>query len=156
MKIHKLSLLSQITAALREQNRMVVHAHGCFDLLHLGHIRHLRAAKRLGDVLVVTITPDQFVNKGPKRPLFAADLRAEALAALETVDYVAINEWPTASPTIQLLKPNIYVKGPECVNVKSVGLLDEADAIRMVGGTLCFTNDPVFSSTALIAALEGA
>lgn len=109
----------------------------------------------MGDVLVVTITPDKFVNKGPRRPMFSADLRAEALAALEAVDYVAINEWATAAPTIQLLKPRIYVKGPECVNVKSAGLLDEADAIRAVGGTLCFTNDPIFSSTALIAALGG-
>ena len=80
----------------------VVLAHGCFDLLHIGHIRHFQAAKRLGGTLVVTVTPDRFVNKGPRRPLFTEHLRAEAIAALECVNFVAINEWSSAVETICL------------------------------------------------------
>src|SRR2546423_15713098 len=95
-KISKLASLAQILARLRESGKKIVHCHGVFDLLHIGHIRHLETAKRFGDVLVVTLTPDIHVNKGPDRPVFNEHLRAEALAALSCVDYVAINEWPMA------------------------------------------------------------
>lgn len=83
------------------------------DLLHIGHIRYLEKAKRLGDILVVTVTPDCYVNKGPHRPAFPDLLRAEAIAALDAVDYVAINEWPTAVETLDLLRPDVYAKGAE-------------------------------------------
>jgi cytidyltransferase-like protein len=66
-KIKRLEDLAKTLASLREKGRKVVHCHGVFDLLHIGHIKHLEAARKLGDVLVVTITPDRFVNKGPKR-----------------------------------------------------------------------------------------
>ncbi len=65
-----------------QAGKIVVQAHGTFDLLHLGHVRHLEAARKLGDVLVVTVTADRFVNKGPGRPVFNAELRAEMLATL--------------------------------------------------------------------------
>ena len=77
---------------LAQGGKSVVQAHGTFDLLHLGHVRHLEAARRLGDVLVVTVTADRFVNKGPGRPVFNAEMRAEMLATLEYVDWVAIND----------------------------------------------------------------
>ena len=64
----------------------IVQAHGCFDLLHLGHIRHLQAAKAAGDYLIVTVTPDEFVSKGPGRPVFPLEQRMEALRALACVD----------------------------------------------------------------------
>src|SRR5579862_9157209 len=91
----------------------VVQCHGVFDLLHIGHIKHFQSAKDYGDVLAVTITPDRFVNKGPNRPCFTEKLRAEAIAALDCVDYVIINAWPTAVEAIKKIKPHVYVKGSE-------------------------------------------
>src|ERR1700726_4271037 len=84
-KIRSIEEIAAITEQLRQTGRIVVQAHGTFDLLHLGHVRHLEAARRLGDILVVTVTPDRFVNKGPGRPVFNAELRAEMLGALEHV-----------------------------------------------------------------------
>ena len=75
---------------MQQEGKKIVHCHGVFDLLHVGHIRHLNHAKKIGDVLVVSITSDRFVNKGPNRPAFTQSLRAEALSSLECVDYVLI------------------------------------------------------------------
>ena len=86
-KIKSVEELVSLLEPLRPKK--IVHCHGVFDLLHVGHIRHFEQAKRLGDILVVTTTPDQYVNKGPHRPAFTEDLRAEAIAALESVDFVA-------------------------------------------------------------------
>ena len=110
-KIKRIDELTRTLAALRADGKKIVHCHGVFDLLHIGHIKHLEAARKLGDALVVTLTPDRFVNKGPHRPAFPERLRAEALASLACVDFVAINEWPTAVETIERLRPSYYVKG---------------------------------------------
>ena len=112
-KIKTLTELAASVAALKQQGKVIVHCHGVFDLLHPGHFRHFEAARRLGDVLIVTLTRDEFVNKGPGRPVFNQRLRAESVAALASVDFVAINDWPTAVNTINLLRPDIYVKGSE-------------------------------------------
>src|SRR5438876_10958016 len=125
-KVRRLEELSQTLATVRESGKRIVHCHGVFDLLHIGHIKHLEAARNLGDVLVVTITPDRFVNKGPHRPAFPERLRAEALASLACVDYVVINEWPTAVETIRTLKPDLYVKGV----ARESGKRDHTDAIQ--------------------------
>src|SRR5881275_2201448 len=109
-KIRRLEDLAKHLAMLREQGKKIVHCHGVFDLLHIGHIKHLEAARQLGDALVVTLTPDRFVNKGPHRPAFPERLRAEALASLACVDFVGINEWPTAVETIKRIRLNFYVK----------------------------------------------
>ena len=89
-KLMTVSALAETLAAARAGGRRVVQCHGCFDLLHIGHIRYLQKAAKLGDLLVVTVTPDRFVNKGPHRPAFPEALRAETLAALDCVDFVAI------------------------------------------------------------------
>ena len=131
----------------------MVLCHGVFDLLHVGHIKYFEEAKKMGDVLVVTLTPDKYVNKGPHRPAFAQDLRAEALAALQAVDYVAVNEWPTAVETIALLKPDYYVKGPDYKKAsddRTGKIIDEKKAIEAVGGELKFTTGQTYSSTSLI------
>src|SRR5262249_36014971 len=101
-KILSLELIAERLGALRARGETIVLCHGCFDLMHIGHIKHLQAARRMGDVLVVTVTPDEHVAKGDGRPVFTGSLRAETLAALECVDYVAINRWPTAVETIRL------------------------------------------------------
>ena len=115
-KIKDIEELASFLESVRAENSKVVHCHGVFDLLHVGHIRHFEQAKQFGDVLVVTITPDRFVNKGPSRPAFGEALRAEAIAALDCVDYVAINRWPIAVETLRLLRPDFYVKGSDYEN----------------------------------------
>src|SRR5258708_14378338 len=93
----------------RADGLVVVQAHGTFDLLHLGHVRHLEAARKLGDVLIVTVTADRFVNKGPGRPGFNAELRAEMLATLEQVDLVAINDAPATVSAIDAIRPPLSI-----------------------------------------------
>lgn len=151
-KIHALADLRPVLEKHRAAGERIVHCHGVFDLLHIGHVRHFEQARKLGDRLVVTITPDRFVNKGIGRPAFTEALRAEFLANLTSIDYVAINEWPTAVDTIHLLKPNVFVKGSEFKNLQdTIGHVSkEGEAIRAVGGEVAFTEDIVYSSSALI------
>lgn len=152
-KIKPVAELAGILAELKSRGQRIVHCHGVFDLLHPGHIRHLAVAKREGDVLVVTLTPDQHVNKGPGRPVFTERLRAEALAALQDVDYVAINQWPTAVETIRTLRPDVYVKGGDYANRQDdiTGKInDEEAAVIALGGRIHFTDEITFSSSKLI------
>jgi len=152
-KITDLDELALRVKDLKAQGKKVVHSHGVFDLLHVGHIRHFEEAKRMGDVLVVTLTRDEHVNKGPHRPAFPQDLRAEAIAALSVVDYVAINRWPLSVETIKLVRPDIYVKGPDYrIAEKDItgGIIPEAEAVRAVGGEIRFTDDITFSSSAVL------
>ena len=96
-KIRELSDISTLVAEEQKQGHRIVHCHGVFDLLHPGHLRHLQEAKKQGDKLVVSITPDRFVNKGPGRPAFTENLRLEQLAALIYVDYVVLTTLQTQS-----------------------------------------------------------
>ena len=152
-KILDLAALSVVVRELRNEGLRVVHCHGVFDLLHIGHIRHLAKARSLGDVLVVTVTPDRFVAKGPGRPAFTEPLRAEALAALANVDYVAVNHWSTAEETIRVLKPSLYVKGADYRNEAddvTGGIARERAAALSVGTELAFTDEITFSSSRLL------
>ena len=149
-KILPLEVIAARLAAMKRVGKTIVHCHGCFDLLHVGHIKHLQAAKRMGDALVVTVTPDKYVNKGLGRPAFTEDLRAESLAALECVDFVAIDRGPTAVEAIRIVRPDYYVKGQEFENLPSppARLQAEIGAVRQVGGQIRSTREAVFSSTA--------
>ncbi|TVS10614.1 MAG: cytidyltransferase, partial [Planctomycetaceae bacterium] len=150
---NKITSLSEITERLeqpRRESRKVVHCHGVFDLLHIGHIRYLQVARQLGDVLVVTVTADQFVNKGPHRPVFEERLRAEALAALDCVDFVAIHRFPTAMEALRLLRPDIYVKGGEFRDQKTPELLREEAAAAALGIRVEFIDEFRSSSSYLI------
>jgi len=149
----ELEELANQLAVLRAAGKTIVQCHGVFDLLHIGHIRHLEQAKQHGDVLVVTVTPDRFVNKGPHRPVFTESLRIEALAALDCVDYAAINRWPIAVEAIRLLKPHVYVKGPDYQDAArdlTGGITLEESAVQSVGGRLVVTDDIAFSASSLI------
>lgn len=150
--IVELEALAERLRQLKRQGRKIVLCHGCFDLMHPGHIRYFQAAKQMGDVLVVTVTPDRYVDKGPGRPVFDQDLRAESIAALACVDHVAINAWPTAEETLRLLRPDIYVKGQEFEKLedKTGKIQREADVVKEIGAELRFTHEIVFSSTKLI------
>ena len=152
-KIRTLDELQAVTASLRLKGKTVVHCHGVFDLLHVGHLKHFNEAKTFGDVLVVTITPDEYVHKGPNRPAFPTSLRLEALAAIESVDFVAANKWPSAVETIRKLQPAVYCKGPDYQNHKDdlTGNIDnEEQAIASVGGQIRYTKDVTFSSSGLL------
>lgn len=152
-KIKNLDELAVIIQNLKAVGKVVAHCHGVFDLMHLGHIKHFEAARRMADVLVVTITQDQFVNKGPGRPVFGENFRAETIASLECVDYVAVNQWALPVETIKKLKPNYYVKGGEYkeeMKNPSHDINKDYEAIKSVGGEIYFTEEPVFSSSNLL------
>jgi len=152
MKILQLQELAERLEELKSMGKKIVHCHGCFDLMHPGHIKHFQAAKDIGDILIVTLTLDKYVDKGPGRPVFNQRLRAESIAALECVDYVAINKWPTAENTLRLLKPDIYVKGQEFKNMedKTGKIQKENEVLKEIGTQIRFTHEIVFSSTELL------
>jgi rfaE bifunctional protein nucleotidyltransferase chain/domain len=152
-KIQTINNLAKIAAKHRAEGQSVVLCHGVFDLVHMGHIRHMEAARREGDILIVTLTVDRHVNKGPGRPIFPDHMRAEMLAAIEHVDYVGINEDPTAESVLRTIKPSVYVKGSDYENPEedvTGGISREREALEDHGGKLVFTKDITFSSSSLI------
>jgi len=152
MKIVEIDELSNKIKTLKSNGKKIVHCHGCFDLMHPGHIKYFQAAGKMGEVLIVTVTPDIWVDKGPGRPVFNQDLRVESIAALECVDYVAINKWPTAEETLKLLRPDIYVKGQEFEDLedKTGKIQKESEVVNEIGAEIRFTHEVVFSSTKLL------
>src|SRR5438552_502996 len=112
-KICSLPRLLALREEARAAGRAVVHCHGCFDIVHPGHIHHLQIAKTYGDLLIVSLSADAQVNKGVNRPAVPEDLRAQSLAALECVDLVYVNPEPTAAELLEQLRPDVYVKGKE-------------------------------------------
>ena len=152
-KIKSLEAVSKIISLKKSKGKKIVQCHGVFDLLHIGHIKHFKEAKTFGDILVVSITPDKFVNKGPGRPAFSTLLRLEALAALEYIDYVVANKWPTAENVIQMIKADFYCKGPDYKDHSddiTGKIKDEEDAVNSVGGKIIYTDDITFSSSNLL------
>ena len=151
-KVLSLDRLKKTVNVQKKKHKLIVHCHGVFDLVHPGHLKHFEDAKKLGDILIVTISPDHYVNKGPGRPVFNQRLRLEHLSALEMVDYVAVNDSPSAVETILYLKPNIYVKGKEYENLEDLtgNVLREKEAIESVGGKIAFIGSTIYSSTQLL------
>jgi rfaE bifunctional protein kinase chain/domain/rfaE bifunctional protein nucleotidyltransferase chain/domain len=158
--MQKIATPAEATSTVRsaqQAGRTVVLCHGCFDIVHPGHIRHLQHAARLGDCLVVSITGDAMVDKGTGRPLIPQELRAESLAALDCVSLVVINQEPTALELLHMLRPDVYVKGREYEGNRDPRFQAEKEVVEQYGGRVVFTSgDVVFSSSALIAALETA
>ena len=156
-KIFSLEKLQKIIAKEKVKKKKIVLCHGVFDLLHIGHIKHFKEAKKNGDILVVTLTSDIYVNKGPNRPAFNEKLRMEALASLDDVDYVALNLTPTATKIIYKLKPHIYCKGSDYKNHKkdiSGQIKNEIRAVKNIKGKIIYTKDLTFSSSKLINQYE--
>jgi rfaE bifunctional protein kinase chain/domain/rfaE bifunctional protein nucleotidyltransferase chain/domain len=154
-KIVSLPELLPLRNRAHADGRTVVHCHGCFDIVHPGHIHHLQHARSLGDLLIVSVSSDSNVNKGVARPLIPDDLRAASLAALECVDVVYLNPQPTAVGLIEQLKPDVYVKGREYERSVDPRFLAERDAVVRSGGRVIFSSgDVVYSSTALIGQMQ--
>lgn len=138
---------------LRAQGKRIVQCHGTFDLLHPGHIHHLEEARALGDLLVVTVTGEKYVNKGPGRPFFNDDLRTRSLAALVCVDHVVVVPHLAAVEAIQCVKPAIYCKGKEYAdpaNDVTGNIGDDIATVEELGGEVHYLGSVVFSSTKLI------
>lgn len=138
---------------LRASGKTVVHCHGTFDMIHPGHIVHFEEAKALGDVLVVTLTGEKFVNKGPGRPYFNDAIRSRWLAALGCVDYVVVIPHPAAVEAIECVKANYYCKGREYENPDNDvtgNIKDDVEAVKRVGGEMRYVGSIVFSSTRLL------
>ena len=152
-KFVELQEIAAICDDARSHGRTIVHCHGVFDLLHVGHLRHFAAAKRYGDLLVVSITTDEHVNKGPDRPAFPTELRAEMLQALEPVDWVTFVAGPSAEPAIEAIRPDVYVKGGEYDQPSKdiTGKITHEQAlVERCGGRIEFTYDITFSSSNLL------
>jgi rfaE bifunctional protein nucleotidyltransferase chain/domain len=153
-KIVSLEQLIQIAGEMRKPQdaarKSIVLCHGCFDIVHPGHIRYLEFARTQGDILVVSITADAAIEKGDQRPYIPQELRAENLAALELVHYVLIDPNPTAGPLIHALLPDVYIKGQEYATNKDPRFLAERREVESYGGRVIFSSgDVVFSSTRL-------
>ena len=152
-KIIPFAEASAFFAELRGHGRRVVQCHGTFDLIHPGHIVHLEEAKALGDDLVVTVTDEKHVNKGPGRPYFNDALRARTLAALSCVDYIVLIPHAAAVEAIECVRPHVYVKGKEYedTSVDVTGNIhDDLATVERLGGEVRYLGDVVFSSTRLL------
>ncbi len=155
-KIVRPETLAQALRAARDGGQTVVQCHGCFDIVHPGHVRYLRFARELGDLLVVSLTGDSVMNKGPSRPYIPQELRAENLAALEFVDWVVIDPHPTAAELLELLRPDVYVKGREYAQTVDPRFRREQEIVEGYGGRVVFhSGDVVFSSTRLLESMVG-
>lgn len=152
-KIIDYEKIAQVIDEYRLSKKTIALCHGVFDLLHPGHLRHLAKAKEIADVVLVSITADKYVNKGPNRPAFPENLRVEALASIVSVDFVVITPYETAVEIIELVKPNLYVKGndyeDEARDVTG-NISKEKKCVEQHGGKLVHTNEVVFSSSQLI------
>lgn len=139
----------------RKAGRTIVHCHGVFDVLHPGHLAHLEEARALGDFLVVSVTADEFVNKGPGRPLLSLMHRMSMLAALELVDLVVPSHASSGTEVIGLVRPDLFVKGPDYQKADQdlTGNLDrERKKVHEIGGRLATTSGATMSSSELINA----
>jgi len=124
--------MKRIVARLKKQGKEIVFTNGCFDILHVGHIRYLTRARKLGDILVVGLNTDRSVRmiKGEKRPIVSEEERAEVLASLEVIDYVVLFDEPDPLRVITALKPTILVKGADWQKDKIIG----RDVVEGSGG----------------------
>jgi rfaE bifunctional protein nucleotidyltransferase chain/domain len=139
------SELVSLGQRLRSEGQRVSFANGCFDLLHVGHIRYLEGARAEGDVLVVGVNGDRSVAalKGPGRPLLPAEARAELVAALESVDYVIIFDELTAAALLRELRPDVHCKGTDYTE----DTVPEREVVKELGGSVRIVGDPKEHST---------
>jgi len=154
-KIQKISRLKKILARLRVRGKKIVFTNGCFDILHVGHIRYLRKAKSLGDILIIGMNTDRSVKtiKGEKRPIVPEKERAEVLSALEFVDYVIPFDEPDPLDLIAALKPDVLVKGADWSKDRIIG----REVVENLGGRVVrIPMVPGASTTGLIEKIKKA
>ena len=134
-KIKNIEELKNIVDKLKGQNKKIITTNGVFDILHIGHIRYLQEAKKLGDILIIAVNSDSSTKqiKGTKRPLNNEDDRMEALAALQCVDYVVIFDQEDPKKILEEIRPDIHVKGGD-YDPKNFKQMPEAEIINKYGG----------------------
>jgi rfaE bifunctional protein nucleotidyltransferase chain/domain len=137
--------LETLVAADRREGRTIAFANGCFDLLHVGHVRYLEAARAEADRLIVAVNADESVRqlKGPGQPVLPAAARAELVAALRAVDYVVIFDEPTVARLLERFRPDVHCKGTDY----TVDTVPERDVVRAYGGRVAVVGDPKDHST---------
>jgi D-glycero-beta-D-manno-heptose 1-phosphate adenylyltransferase len=137
--------LRPVVEKLKQVGETIVFANGCFDLLHVGHIRYLEGARRLGDVLIVGLNSDDSVRqlKGLGRPLMPEEERAEILAAISFVDYIVIFDEPTVERLLLQIQPDIHCKGTDY----TVDSVPEREVVLSYGGRIAIVGDPKDHST---------
>jgi D-glycero-beta-D-manno-heptose 1-phosphate adenylyltransferase len=136
--------LVALVRADRQAGRTVAFANGCFDLLHVGHVRYLQAAAAEADRLIVAVNDDEMAaRKGPGRPIMKAEDRAELVAALRGVDYVVVFPEPTVSPLLELVRPDVHCKGTDY----TAGSVPERETVLAYGGRIAIVGDPKDHST---------
>lgn len=151
--VTKRQFTEEIRPKIKKENKIIVLCHGVFDLIHPGHVVHFEQAKKMGDILVVSVTSEKFVRKGPGRPYFNDEMRMKFLEAIEYIDYVMLSEGYTVDDIIESVEPDIYVKGEEYKNPKddiTGKILEEQELVEKHGGQIRFTGGQAFSSTKLI------
>ena len=133
-KIKTLEEMAQIRQELRQNGRKLVFTNGCFDILHVGHVRYLSQARALGDALVVAVNSDQSVreNKGDGRPIVPENERAEVLSALACVDYVFLFDEATPQRIIDIIVPDVLIKGADW----EIGAIVGRDTVQAAGGVV--------------------
>ena len=152
-KIIDFSNVEKILKPIKRKGKKIVCCHGVFDLLHIGHLKHFKSAKKYGDILIVSVTPDKFIQKGFGRPYFKSEQRMESLASIEVIDFVVLNKSANATDIINKIKPNYYVKGPDYKNFKddiTGQIKKESLAVKKNGGKLVFTEDHTYSSSSIL------
>lgn len=139
-KLRTLAALREETERLKARGKRVVFANGCFDILHVGHVRYLRGAKALGDVLVVAVNSDASARllKGEGRPYTPEAERLELLACLEPVDYLVLFDESDASRLLLALKPHVHAKGTDY----TAETVPERETVRSYGGEVAICGDP--------------
>ncbi len=144
-KIMTIAQLQELVRRARSDGRKIVLTNGCFDLIHVGHIRYLQEARSLGDMLLVAINSDASVSalKGPGRPLQSESERAEILASFECVDYVVVFSTATVTPLLLEIRPDIHAKGTDYTRET----VPERDTVRSYGGQVAIVGDPKDHST---------
>jgi rfaE bifunctional protein nucleotidyltransferase chain/domain len=140
LKLRSLAELRSIVTGLRSAGKTVVFANGCFDLIHVGHVRYLQGARAQGDALIVGINSDACVRKlkGEGRPLFPEKERAEIIASLQCVDFVLIFESPTVDPVLMELQPDVHAKGTDYSETS----VPERQTVLSYGGRVTIVGDP--------------
>ena len=152
-KIKNLKDISLISTKFKNKNKKIVLCHGVFDLMHSGHINHFNEAKKYGDILIVSLTKDEFIKKGINRPIFKINDRVTCISSLEVVNYVVISPTESAESIIKLIKPNFYVKGPDYKDLtkdKTKKIRLEKKAVENNKGKIVFTKAPMQSSSKLV------
>jgi rfaE bifunctional protein nucleotidyltransferase chain/domain len=150
--ILSLKKAASLISELKKSGKTVGLCHGGFDLLHPGHIKHLKSAKSLCDILFVSVTSDRFLalSKGIERPILGENLRAYMVSNLKSVDYALVSDYEQGVEVIKSLKPSFYIKGPECINKIAPGIISERQAIKDVGGEMRYTHDHILSTTGIV------